>query len=72
VTFKLDLVGGEIGLPDLLGAAQDPRQQLAQGHDHVLQIERRADGVGEQRAEDEMVFLVEKDDVGVTAPQAGA
>ena len=63
LAFVLDLVGRPIDSKHLLRAAPHTAKQIAQGHHDVERIERGADGVGQQRAEDEMILLVEDHDL---------
>ena len=65
VAFEFDPAAGEVDVLDLLGAALHARQELAERHDHVVEAQGGADRVSQQRAEDQMVLLVEEDQLGV-------
>lgn len=62
VVFGFDFVRVEIDDAHFLGAAADAGEQFAERHDDVERAERGADGVGEQRAEDEVILAVEQED----------
>ncbi len=62
--FKLNLAGRQIDIEDLLGPAIDAGKKLAQGHHDVERFDRGADHLGKQWAKDQVVFSVEKDNLG--------
>lgn len=54
-----------------LGAAHHVGQHLAEWHDDIEEVERRADGIRQQGTENEVILLVKEDDLRVTDSQAG-
>ena len=58
--FVLDFVCIQPDVAHFLGAAENARQQLAQRHNHIHRVDRRAHDFSQQRAENQMIFVVEK------------